>query len=79
MQHFNPNDYICFSFIFHIVYKPRTTLKAQALVDFVAELTFSKLIDGPSNMNVLAKSTQIVPWILNDRSVNAHGSGTEII
>ena len=63
---------------FEVLYQPRTAIKGQELVDFVAEFTYAeepnKEIALPDLPSKLQKS--IPTWILHvDRSSNNQGSG----
>jgi hypothetical protein len=57
--------------MYDIVYKPRTTIKAQALSDFVADWT---------EMQTLPKERELEYWTINfDRSLQLQGARTRIL
>lgn len=48
---------------FHIESQPRTAIKAQVLVDFLAELTPTSDHDGPRPSNVVAEQEEsLTAW-----------------
>ncbi|XP_061349329.1 uncharacterized protein LOC133294640 [Gastrolobium bilobum] len=60
---------------YQISYEPRTAIKAQALTDFIAEMTHASYTGSQ-----IAENTQSVVWKLYvDSSTNATGSGAGMI
>lgn len=58
---------------YDIQYKPQTTIKGQAVVDFITELTISSKI---KMINVNAAT----PWVLSvDGSTNVKGCGDRLL
>ena len=67
---------------FELVYRPRTAIKYQALVDFLAEFTYlENPIEEPTQPNLpLELQASILTWVLYvDRFSNNQGSGTGMI
>ena len=67
---------------FKVVYRPRTTIKGQALADFLVEFTYLKDPIEEANPFYLPPDLQsaIPTWVLYvDRSSNMHSSGAGII
>ncbi|XP_027063199.2 uncharacterized protein [Coffea arabica] len=62
---------------YHLTYEPRTAVKAQALADFLAELTFT---EGPESASAGAEVSTSSPWTLYvDGSSNGDGSGAGLL
>ena len=67
---------------FEVLYRPRTAIKGQALVDFIAEFTYledlTEEVEPPNLSPDLLGS--LPAWTLYvDRSSNSQGSGAGII
>ncbi|XP_027156411.1 uncharacterized protein LOC113757207 [Coffea eugenioides] len=62
---------------YDLSYEPRTAIKAQALADFLAELTFT---EGPESTSASAEVPTPSPWTLYvDGSSNGDGSGAGLL
>ncbi|XP_071909560.1 uncharacterized protein [Coffea arabica] len=62
---------------YDLTYEPRTAIKAQALADFLAELTFT---EGPESASAGAEVSTSSPWTLYvDGSSNGDGSGAGLL
>nr|XP_027063201.1 uncharacterized protein LOC113689657 [Coffea arabica] len=62
---------------YDLSYEPRTAIKAQALADFLAELTFT---EGPESTSAFAEVSTPFLWILYvDGSSNGEGSGAGLL
>ena len=59
---------------YDLTYKPRTTIKAQALADFLADLTFS------ISQEAILDDVELQKWTLYvDRPSNSDGSGAGLL
>ncbi|XP_027156819.1 uncharacterized protein LOC113757958 [Coffea eugenioides] len=62
---------------YDLSYEPRTAIKAQALADFLAELTFT---EGPESTSAIAEVSTPSLWTLYvDGSSNGDGSGAGLL
>ncbi|XP_038982200.1 uncharacterized protein LOC120110682 [Phoenix dactylifera] len=62
---------------FDLEYRPRPTIKAQALADFIVECT---LPDDPEHLHIPTEETPRPPWVLYvDGSSSSGGSGAGLI
>nr|XP_027120400.1 uncharacterized protein LOC113737356 [Coffea arabica] len=62
---------------YDLSYEPRTAIKAQALADFLAELTFT---EGPESTSASVEVSTPSPWTLYvDGSSNGDGSGAGLL
>ena len=67
---------------FEVLYRPRTTIKGQALADFLIEFTYpEELIEEPPLPDLPPELPESIPtWVLHvDGSFNNQGSGTGVI
>ncbi|XP_074336858.1 uncharacterized protein LOC141674032 [Apium graveolens] len=65
---------------YDIFYNPRTTIKSQALADFVADFSPSQMTQAEKELQHIFSTTNVLPWTLyTDGASNVNGTGTELV
>ena len=66
--------------LYDIVYEPRTTIKSQVLVDFVADFSPSLLAQVDEELQCMMSKTETKPWSLfTDGASNVNGTGLGLV